>query len=503
MRTVEFKLSLNRYQQAKVDSWLTIQRWVWNQGLHLLEESNSFSTWDKVSQSWVPCCPIPWTYYRDSVGQLIPFTRIAKKKPYRMSCPKPQAYRKPLLESPTFFGLLYYFAQKNHSDKPWFCDVPCRFVAGTLKSLADAWTAYKSGKRKRPRYKQYKDKFRTLTNNNAKPVKISGKRITLPKLGKVTVKTLDRRWLKSVPIVTLKIVKEPSGYYLQLTGCFPVNKVKPTNKAVGVSLGYSHLTTDGEKVVEPPNFYHKMEKQLAQLQRQLCRQQKTCPIFSYNPSLGEHFLSCPINPSKGANRAKTQRKISRLHEKIRRSRRATNHKISTYLVREYDAIAMVKPEIKKIACKPIAIVNKLGEFEHNGANHKAEFNKGLLDNSLGQLTSLINQKASVQGRELISVSPKDLPDELKQRTEKCCEQLQWSRAVYLTSFSRRYRAWAWELTPGESTGTLNQEPPQGGLSCDAGTTSNFISESIGLCGVEDIPEIIPLLQNQSETNSSY
>jgi putative transposase len=170
---------------------------------------------------------------------------------------------------------------------------------------------------------------------------------------------------------------------------------------------------------------------------------------------------------------------------------------------QHDAIAMVKPEIRKIARKPIAIVNKLGEFEHNGANHKAEFNKGLLDNSLGQLTSLINQKASVQGRELISVSPKDLPDELKQRTEKCCEQLQWSRAVYLTSFSRRYRAWAWELTPGESTGTLNQEPPQGGLSCDAGTTSNFISESIGLYGVGDIPEIIPLLQNQSEANSSY
>lgn len=103
MQTVEFKLSLNHYQQAKVNSWLNVQRWVWNQGLHLLEKFDSFSTWDKDSKSWIPRCPIRWEYYRDSTGQLIPFTRIAKRKPYRMSCPIFQVYRKPELESPTFF----------------------------------------------------------------------------------------------------------------------------------------------------------------------------------------------------------------------------------------------------------------------------------------------------------------------------------------------------------------------------------------------------------------
>ena len=63
MRTVEFKLSLNQSQQVKVDSWLNTLRWVWNRGLHLLEEFNRNARWDKDSKSWVPCCSIQWEYF--------------------------------------------------------------------------------------------------------------------------------------------------------------------------------------------------------------------------------------------------------------------------------------------------------------------------------------------------------------------------------------------------------------------------------------------------------
>jgi putative transposase len=52
MRTVEFKLDLNQSQQAKVDDWLNVLRWVWNRGLHLLEEFDSNTRWDKASKSW-------------------------------------------------------------------------------------------------------------------------------------------------------------------------------------------------------------------------------------------------------------------------------------------------------------------------------------------------------------------------------------------------------------------------------------------------------------------
>jgi len=479
MRTIEFKLDLNQTQQAKVDDWLNVQRWVWNRGLHLLEEFDDFTSWDKVSKTWTASCPLPWAYYKDDRGQLVPFTRLAQTKPYRMSCPIPLVYRQPELASPTYFGLLYYFAQKNHEDKPWFCEVPSKYVAGMLKALADAWSEYKAGKRKRPRYKRYKDKLKTLVNNNSKSIKICGKQITLPKLGKVTVKTLDKRWDASIPIASLKIVREPSGYYLQLTGELPVKKFKTSNKAVGISLGYHDLlTTDGGKVVEPPAYYQKMEKRLQRLQRKLSRQQNLCPIATYNPELGEHFLSCPINPNKGANKAKTQQKMARQHEKIRRARKAFNHKLSTKLVREYGAIATAKSEVRKITRRPKPIVNKEGTgYDPNGAAIKSQFNKTILANGWGQLTTLIEQKAVVNGREYVEVAPKDIPDEPRQRSEHSSKRLQLPRAVHLSAFSRTYHAWPWEVKLGESSVTLNQEASQEAVLGDAETTSKPSSSS--------------------------
>ena len=492
MRTVEFKLDLNQTQQAKVDDWLNVLRWVWNRGLHLLTEFDSSTSWDKASKAWVPSCPIQWEYYKDDDGQLVPFTRLAQTKPYRMSCPIPQAYRQPELESPNHFGLLYYFAQKNHEDKPWFCEVPAKVVAGTLKSLSDAWSGYRAGKLKRPRYKRYKDKLKTLANNNSKSVKISGKQITLPKLGKVTVKNLDKRWDAKVPIATLKIVKEPSGYYLQLTGELILKRFKPSSKAVGISLGYKDLfTTDSGKVVKPPAYYQKMEKKLQRLQRKLSRQHNLCPISTHNPELAEHFFSCPINPYKGANKAKTQQRISCLHEKIRRARRAFNHKLSTKLVQEYGGIATAKSEVQKINRRPKPIVNKEGTgYAPNGAERKSRFNKIILANGLGQLTNLIEQKAVVNGREFIEVAPKEIPDEAGQLAERYSKRLRLPRAVYLSSFFGRYRAWSWELKPGESQRTLNQEASQEAAPCDTGTTSKSSSANTNL------------LLNQQQTESS-
>jgi len=451
MKTVEFKLSLNQSQQTKVDNWLNAQRWVWNQGLQLLEEFDAFTAWDKASKTWVACCPVQWDYHKDDDGQLIPFTRLATVKPYRIACPIPRFYCQPELNAPTFFGLGYYFAQKNHPDKPWFCEVPNKFVFGTLKSLADAWSEYKAGKRKRPRYKRYKDKFKTLINNKAKPIKVSGRQITLPKLGRVRVKTLDKRWFESVPISTLKIVKEPSGYYLQLTGELPTKKLKPSSKAVGLATGSREIyTTDGGKTVEPPAYYRKLEKRLARLQRKASRRQ-----------------------DGSANQQKIFQQIRRLHEKIRRSRRAFNHKLSTYLVREYSGIATAKAELKKITRRPRPIVNKNATgYDPNGAIRKAQFNKNFLDNGLAQLTSMIEQKAEVAGREFIEIDYKDLLDEPRRRVKQDSKKLQLPRSVYLSSFYGRYRAWAWEQKPGESAlPTLNQEVSQETPPRDAGTTS--------------------------------
>ena len=216
-----------------------------------------------------------------------------------------------------------------------------------------------------------------------------------------------------------------------------------------------------------------MEKKLQRLQRKLSRQQNLCPITTYSPDLGEHFNSCPINPHKGANKAKTQQQISRLYEKIRRARRAFNHKLATKLVQEYGGIATAKSELQKITRRPKPIVNKDGTgYEKNGAERKSQFNKLILANGLGQLTTLIEQKAAVNGREFIEIAPKDIPGEPRQRTEHYNKRLRLPRAVHLLSFfGRKYRAWSWESTLGESSMTQNQEATQVATLRDAGTTS--------------------------------
>jgi len=465
MRTVEFKLSLNQSQQTKVDNWLNVQRWVWNRGLELLERFNTFNTWDKMTKSWVNCCPVPWEYYQSKDSnqlvpfcrlpwtyyqqgkQLIPFCRLAERNHHL-----PQEYQDPQIQLPTFFGLIYYFAQKNHTDKPWFCEVPSKFVAGTLKCLADAWSEYKSGNRQRPRYKRYQDNIKTLLNNNAKSIKVLGRRITLPKLGKVSVKTLDKRWDDSVPISTLKILKSASGYYLQITGDMPIEKKPlPQDKAVGLATGTEAVyTTDSGKAIESPQYYRRMEKRLKRLGREASRRQ-----------------------SGSANQKKTYRQLARLHERIRRSRRAINHKLSTYLVREYGAIAVNESKSAK------------------GAN--STDNKALTDNAVGQLLTLIEHKAQIAEREFVRVPTQGLP----------VEQQAAARAIHTTAkpiFARNYRPWGWEVTPGESIVTLNQEVPQGIPLRDAGTTSN--SSNYQLTKLRELVDVSPARQRLRATKLS-
>lgn len=452
MRSIELKLSLNKTQQAKVEDWLSIMRWVWNQGLKLLEDFTAFSAWDKLEKQWVPCCPVSWDYYKADDGQLVPFTRLAKVKPYRMSCPIPQPHHTPELESPTFYNLVAYFAQKNHSDKPWFCEVPNKFVTGLLRLLVDAWEQYRSGKRKRPHYKRYRDKVKVLVNSNAKSIRVKGKKISLPKLGRVTVKNLDKHWVESISISVLKIKKEPSGYYLHLTGELPTKQFKPSCKAVGLATGYRNLyTSDSGKSVEPPAYYRKLEKRLARLQRRANRRQPG-----------------------SANQQKALRRFGKLHEKIRRSRRASNHKLSSYLVREYGGIAINQSKIKQITRRPKPVVNRQGTgYAPNGAIRKSQVNKQFLDHGLGQLTKMCKAKAKAHGREFVEVNIQKLSDELNTQVEKFDEMLRLPRSIYLTSFCGRYRAWAWEQTPGESAlqRTVNQEVLQKSPHCDAVTTS--------------------------------
>ena len=385
IKTLEFKLSLNHAQSASVERWLDVQRWVWNQGLAYLKEFEAFSHYNKHDKAHAPCCPVPWEY-RWQKGDndewvAIPFSRIAAGKQRRLCCPIPQPYRQPKLDRDSEYSLTPLFAHKLHPEKDWYRECPYKISQGTIKLLATSWAEYRKGKRKSPRFKR-RGENRTLNDTQTGNAKVDGKYIKLPKLGKIRVRSLEKRWPKDATVKAYRIMREPSGDYLLLVGDVPSEQPKPSDKAAGFDAGVVHLLNDdaGHHIDMPMPLQRRL-KTLRRLQRQASRQVKG-----------------------SANQKKTYAKIARLHEKIRRDRKAWHHKLSTFAVRKYDGIAVEKLNLAGMTKRPKAKPKADGSgYEHNMAKAKAGLNRKLLDAGIGGLYSMMEAKAKAFGREFVRV----------------------------------------------------------------------------------------------------
>lgn len=388
MKTLEFKLTLNLDQQSTLDRWLSAQQWVWNQGLEMLKEFEAFSHYNKHDKNHSQCCPINWEYrYIPSPsgeGYIsVPFSRIGTKPKYgeyRQSCPIPQTYRQPRLDRDSEFSLTKLFAYKLHSDKPWLLECPSKVMQGTVKELATAWGEYRKGKRKSPKFKGRDNPTKTISNNQSCDAVVKGDLVKLPKLGSVKIKSASRRWEDGLEVRTYRITKEPSGYYLLLVANIESPIPKSSDKACGIDPGVaSAVTLDNGRSFTPANPLKKKLKKLKRLQRKFARQEKR---------------------SKGQDR--TKKSITQLHEKVRRSRKAFNHKISSKLAREYGAIAFEDTNLKNITRAPKPKLKEdCSGYERNGASAKAGLNRALLDVAIGQLRTLTEQKCKAWDREFV------------------------------------------------------------------------------------------------------
>lgn len=401
MKTLEFKLDLNQAERRTIEQWLSVLRWVWNEGLGLLIENDTFSAYCKDDKKRYGCCPMPWEYRwrlkSDSpiVDQPtegakkdwipISYTPIAYTKPYRQFCPIPQYYREPRLDMPTSFSLSGYFAHKRHSDKPWLKAVPANFIRGTLHSLSISWERYKSGKGGKPKFKRKGDVLGSLVHEDGKSIGIKGDLVRIPKLGTFRVRHLIKQW-GEVPIKVLKVVKRPSGYYLQLTGDVPVKALKASALKVGLALpqkgGLLYVDDRGKEVLALPED-EKLSAKLLKLQQQLSRQ-------TY---LGENWQ-------------KTKQKIARIHELTRMRAKNYNHKLSTFLVRTYGSIAV--QEVKTGALPtpaPIVASIEPPSYDPNGASRIAEINQRRVALRVGQFVELVKQKSGVGDRAFVKAKP--------------------------------------------------------------------------------------------------
>jgi len=187
----------------------------------------------------------------------------------------------------------------------------------------------------------------------------------LPKLGKLKVR-LHREidWTKAR---TVSVKREPSGkWYVCITLEAELDEIlrEAQEKAVGIDLGVKNLATTSEgEFIEHPRFLKRLEKRLKREQKKLSRK------------------------IKGSNNWEKQRKrVAKVHERVRNARKDFLHKLSRYLVNNYDYISFENLEIK-------------------GLVQNSNLAKSILDAGWGTLITFATYKAVTAGARVVRVDP--------------------------------------------------------------------------------------------------
>jgi putative transposase len=213
---------------------------------------------------------------------------------------------------------------KQAEDRAWLGAVSAVVLQ---QALADLNTAYRnffasiSGKRQGrtlapPRYRSRKDNRQAIrfTRNSRFKVLDNG-RLRLPKIGDVPV-----RWSRVLPSdpSSVTIIKDAAGRHF---ASFVVTidedeSLPPVDSEVGIDLGLTHFAvmSDGTTVTAP-KFLRRAARKLKRLQRALARKQQ-----------GSH------------RRRKAFVGVARAHARVADTRRDWQHKLSTAIIRDNQAV---------------------------------------------------------------------------------------------------------------------------------------------------------------------
>lgn len=445
IKTFEFKLTLNARQRRKIDHWMRLQNYYFNRGLALIEWREWHDKWQTVLGSgecldgvepvpmrwvpnpcstgkedeWVLACPrvkarkydaqtdAGWTLGDDPVHSYSSDSwsewtkgKSGKDKDLIVFFPHHEQVKPHWLGEPILPALRSnpYLDLSKVSPRKWTKvtddftenldkvagDCPQKFIQATLKNLANAWEAYREGDRERPRYKGGRRQIRTLTHNNTKndPGRINGDYIRVDKLGWVKAKGLSDRWNGS-SFCPMKIVKEPSGYYLQISYEVDDVKEKPNQRVVGLDLGGKLIYADDMGHVALTCDTDRIDVRLKQLQQKLSRQ----------------YLRNKHNPDwQRKNLHRTRQQIARLHERIRRRRNGYAHYLADRVVSLSDVIVMEDIALHGMRHRNGAKVDESGRFEKNGQSAASGRNRVMAEASPGLFRLLVEQKAAERGR---------------------------------------------------------------------------------------------------------
>ncbi len=209
--------------------------------------------------------------------------------------------------------------QYKKTDYEWLGEATADVL---IQKLRDQETAFKNFFEGRAKYPKFKKKSHAqsiryiLDQRHTLKTYKAGELLKLPKLGELNIK-----W-SQIPGGIPKMVtvsKSSSGKYFVSFMCEVEQVLKPlTKKVVGVDIGIKDVivTSDGF-YSGSPRYTYKYQRQLKKAQRVLSRK------------------------TKGSNSWKKQRiAVAKIHEKIANCRKDFLHKLTTYLVENYDIICI-------------------------------------------------------------------------------------------------------------------------------------------------------------------
>lgn len=299
MRTAyQYRLRLNRQQQATIDEWLELCRRQYNYRL-----AERFNWWEQ-NRCDINACPL--------------------------ICHLPE-----LKDRPDFYSQKRDLANSKKLF-PEYKDLPSHTlqdVIARVEKAFDRWLSGDSnGKRNgKPRFKG-QGRFRSIVfPDPIKPEHIDGRFIQLPKIGKLKM-ILHRPIPDGFKIKTATISKKADGYYITLSlQDSSVPELSPElstlENTIGIDMGLkSFLVMDDGKEEPIPQHYRKAQKRLGRLQRSLSRKKK------------------------GSNRRrKAVKRVAKAHQKVANQRKDFHYKTAKKLLNKGKNIGHEALNIKGIA----------------------------------------------------------------------------------------------------------------------------------------------------------
>lgn len=254
---------------------------------------------------------------------------------------------------------------KKSDEYCWLKEVNSLSLQASLANLDSAYTKFFREHKGFPKFKSKKDSKQSFSIPQNTKVDFENGRIFIPKF-KSGIKAILHRTFDGI-VKTSTITRTSTGKYF-ISILVEVNEpdvsMKPIceNKAVGIDLGIKTFAvlSDGTEIPNPRHLKQSLDK-VKKLQRSLSRKTKD-----------------------SKNRDKARRKLALVHEQVTNRRNDFLHKVTSYLVNNYDTICLEDLNVK-------------GMIKNH---HLAQ---SLSDIAIGTFNTLLEYKAKERGVNILRI----------------------------------------------------------------------------------------------------